>query len=107
MMSDQEVHRPSHNWQDGLWLAGISGVMALVQLPFASYVAALPLIRNEWELSNIQAGTIYSNTLAGLALAALFLIPLTDRFPPPRLFLLSAWGSVITTLVFPFSAHSF
>jgi len=74
-MSDQEVHRHSHNWQDGLWLAGISGVMALVQLPFASYVAALPLIRNEWELSNIQAGTIYSNTLAGLALAALLSFP--------------------------------
>ncbi|MGH7371681.1 MAG: MFS transporter, partial [Candidatus Methylomirabilales bacterium] len=107
MMSDQEVHRHPHNWQDGLWLAGISGVMALVQLPFASYVAALPLIRNEWELSNIQAGTIYSNTLAGLALAALFVIPLTDRFPPRRLFLLSVWGSVITNLLFPLWATGF
>lgn len=106
-MSEQEVHRHPRSWQDGLWLAGISGVMALVQLPFASYVAALPLIRQEWGLSNIQAGTIYSNYLAGLALAALFVIPLTDRFPPKRLFLVSVWGSVITNLFFPLWATDF
>ena len=108
-MHEQQLTRPAshHRWKDVFWLAGISGVMALVQLPFASYVAALPLIRNEWGLSNIQAGTIYSNTLAGLALAALFVIPLTDRFPPRRLFLVSVWGSVITNLFFPLWATGF
>ncbi len=98
---------PTHGWQDTLWLVGISGVMALVQLPFASYVAALPLIREEWGLTNTQAGTIYSTFLAGLALAALFVIPLTDRFSPRRLFVASVWGSVITNLLFPLWAKDF
>ncbi len=100
-----EVRR--HSGQDTLWLVGISGVMLLVQLPFASYVAALPLIREEWGLSNTQAGTIYSMFLAGMALAALVVIPLTDRFPPRRLFIASVWGSVITNLLFPLWAMDF
>ncbi|MEE9125090.1 MAG: MFS transporter [candidate division NC10 bacterium] len=100
-----EVRR--HSGQDTLWLVGISGVMLLVQLPFASYVAALPLIREEWGLSNTQAGTIYSTFLAGMALAALVVIPLTDRFPPRRLFIASVWGSVITNLLFPLWAMDF
>ena len=100
-----EVRR--HSGQDTLWLVGISGVMLLVQLPFASYVAALLLIREEWGLSNTQAGTIYSTFLAGMALAALVVIPLTDRFPPRRLFIACVWGSVITNLLFPLWAMDF
>ncbi|MFQ5814455.1 MAG: MFS transporter [Anaerolineae bacterium] len=97
----------SDRWQDTLWLAGISGVMALVQLPYASYVASLPLIQEEWGLSNAQAGMIYSAYLAGFALAALFLIPLTDRLPSRWVFMACVWASVIGNLLFPLWAMDF
>ncbi|MFQ5861113.1 MAG: MFS transporter [Dehalococcoidia bacterium] len=106
-MQTETSAAPRHRWQEALWLAGISGVMALVQLPFASYVASLPLIREEWGLTNAQAGTVYSAYLAGLALAALLMIPLTDRFSPRMLFLASVWGSVIANLFFPLWARDF
>ena len=66
-MYKRTVKSPPHSSQDAVWLVGISGVMTLVQLPFASYIAALPLIRDEWGLNNTQAGTIYSTFLAGLS----------------------------------------
>ncbi|MFQ5946202.1 MAG: MFS transporter [Anaerolineae bacterium] len=106
-MYERAVKSPPHSSQDAVWLVGISGVMTLVQLPFASYIAALPLIRDEWGLNNTQAGTIYSTFLAGLALAALIVIPLTDRYPPRKLFVASVWGSVITNLLFPLWATNF
>jgi MFS family permease len=106
-MYERAVKSPPHSSQDAVWLVGISGVMTLVQLPFASYIAALPLIRDEWGLNNTQAGTIYSTFLAGLALAALIVIPLSDRYPPRKLFVASVWGSVITNLLFPLWATNF
>lgn len=106
-MDEQHVKALPHSAEDAVWLVGISAVMALVQLPFASYVAALPLIREEWGLTNTQAGTIYSTFLAGLALAALLVIPLTDRYSPRKLFVACVWGSAITNLLFPLWATDF
>lgn len=106
-MYEQAGRTSRRSSQDAVWLVGISTVMALVQLPFASYIAALPLIRDEWGLNNTQAGTIYSTFLAGLALAALIVIPLTDRYPPRKLFVASVWGSVVTNLLFPLWATDF
>ncbi len=100
-MVQPETPQVRRSRDDILWMIGISGVMALAQLPFASYVASLPLIREEWGLSNAQAGMIYSAYQVGFALAALLLIPLTDRFPSGLLFLASVWGSAITNLFFP------
>lgn len=103
MLSENKRDR----WRDALWLVGISGVMALVQLPYASYGASLPLIQEEWGLSNAQAGMIYSAYLAGFALAALLLIPLTDRLPSRLVFLACVWASVIGNLLFPLWANDF
>ncbi|MCZ6905764.1 MAG: MFS transporter, partial [Deltaproteobacteria bacterium] len=103
MLSENKRNR----WRDALWLVGISGVMALVQLPYASYGASLPLIQEEWGLSNAQAGMIYSAYLAGFALAALLLIPLTDRLPSRMVFLACVWASVIGNLLFPLWANDF
>lgn len=81
--------------------------MALVQLPYASYVASLPLIQEDWGLGNAQAGIIYSAYLAGFALAALLISPLTDRYPSTAVFLACVWGSVIGNLLFPLWAVDF
>jgi MFS family permease len=70
-----------------VWLVLISAGLAVMALPFASYVAALPLIKTEWGLNNTQAGVIYSAFFAGYALSALVVILLTDRFGPKPVFL--------------------
>jgi hypothetical protein len=43
-MVQPETPQVRRSRDDILWTIGISGVMALAQLPFASYVASLPLI---------------------------------------------------------------
>lgn len=90
-----------------LWLAGVSLAMLLVLLPFGSYVAVLPNIRQEWMLTNAQAGAIYSAYLLGFALASLVVVPLTDRWPAHRVFTLASVASVVTNLLFPLLAHDF
>ncbi len=78
-------------------------VFALL-LPFTAYVAALPLIRDEWGLSNTGAGAIYSANLAGYAVAALLVLPLTDRVGPHRVLLVSATVSISAHVLFPLLA---
>ena len=75
-------------------------MLTLLLLPFASYVAALPVITEEWGLSHARAGAVYSAYLAGYSVSALVVIPLTDRLGPKRVFLASAPLSVAAHMLF-------
>ena len=90
---------------DLLWLILMSVMLTLALLTFSSYVAALPLIQEEWDLSNTQAGMIFSAYLAGYALSALFVIPLTDRISPATVLTTSAVVTVGANIAFPFVAN--
>ena len=92
------------NGGNALWLGAMALVVFSLLLPFAAYVAALPLIREEWGLSNTGAGAIYSANLAGYAVAALLVLPLTDRIGPKRVLLASAVVSVGAHVLFPLLA---
>ena len=83
----------------------MSLMLFVMLLPFSSYVAALSLIREEWGLNNTGAGAIFSAYLVGYAVSALFVIPLTDRLGPKRIFVGSAVLSVVTHALFPLVAH--
>ena len=72
----------------GSWMMCL--MLMVLLLPFAGYVAAISIIQEEWGLNNTQSGAIYSVYLAGYAVSALFVIPLTDRFGPKRIFLAAA-----------------
>ncbi|NJN84702.1 MAG: multidrug effflux MFS transporter [Caldilineaceae bacterium] len=72
-----EIARRAQRW-DYLWLAGISLMMLLCLLPFSSYVASLPFIQAEWEMTNAQSGLVFSIYLVGYALSSLFFLPATD-----------------------------
>ena len=76
-------------------------MLTLALLTFSSYVAALPLIQEEWDLSNTQAGMIFSAYLAGYAVSALFVIPLTDRISPATVLTTSAVVTVGANIAFP------
>lgn len=89
---------------DALWLGSLALVVFTLLLPLTSYVAALPLIREEWNLNNTGAGGIYASSLAGYALAALIILPLTDRVGPKRVLLCAATLSVGIHVLFPLLA---
>ena len=90
--------------KDILWLLVMSLMLSLSLLTFSSYIAALPLIQDEWGLTNTQSGTIFSAYLAGYAVSALFVIPLTDRIAPSTVFTVSAVVTVSASIAFPIVA---
>lgn len=87
------------------WLVAMCVMLLTALLPFSSYVAALPIIQDEWGIGNASAGAIFSAYLAGYALSALLVLPLTDRLPTRRVFLASALLSVVGNLLFPVAAY--
>lgn len=88
-----------------VWLVAMCMTLLIALLTFSSYVAALPFIRSEWGISNTTAGLIFSCYLAGYAIAALLVLPLTDRLPTRWVFLTSAVVSVVGNLLFPLIAY--
>ena len=91
--------------QGAVWVLLMSLMLFILLLPFSSYVAALSFIQDEWSLNNTQAGAVYSAYLAGYAVSALFVIPLTDRLNPKYIFLGSASISVVSHALFPVLAE--
>ena len=88
------------------WLLAMCLTLLLALLPFSSYVAALPFIKSEWGISNTTAGLVFSCYLAGYAIAALLVLPLTDRLPTRWVFLISAATSVVGNVLFPLAAYN-
>ena len=88
------------------WLVALCLTLLLALITFSSYVAALPFIRAEWGISNTTAGLIFSCYLAGYAVAALLVLPLTDKLPTRWVFLTSAVVSVVGNLLFPLIAYN-
>ena len=88
-----------------LWLLMMSTTLFVLLFPFSSYVAALPIIQHEWGLNNTQAGAIFSAYLAGFAVSALVVVPLTDRIGSKRIFVLCTTISTAANVMFPLVAN--
>ena len=88
------------------WLALLSASLFVALLPISSYVAALSSIKTEFGLSNAGAGALFSAYLAGYAVSALYLVPLTDRLGAKRVLYASAALSVAAHVLFPVAAHN-
>jgi len=92
--------------RDAAWLLAVSTMLFVLLMPFSSYVAALPLIQDEWDLNNTQAGVIFSAYLLGFAVSALFVLPLTDRFGSKVILVSFASISVVSHILFPLFADN-
>lgn len=92
--------------RDGTWLVLMAVMLFVLLLPISSYVAALSFIKDEWAMNNTQAGVVFSSSLVGYALSALFIIPLTDRFGPKPIMLVSIAVSITAHLLFPLVAEN-
>ena len=87
------------------WLLMMSTTLFVLLFPFSSYVAALPIIQDEWGLNNTQAGAIFSAYLAGFAVSALVVVPMTDRLGSKRIFVFSTTVSTVANVLFPLVAN--
>lgn len=91
--------------RDLVWVSAMSLMLSVLLLPFASYVAALPFIQDEWRINNTQAGVIFSAFQAGFAASALLVIPLTDRLSSRHILVASAATSAVGSALFPLAAQ--
>lgn len=89
------------------WVLGLSAVLCLTLLPSASYAAALPLIRSEWQLSATEAGFIFSAYQIGYVAATLLLLPLTDRVDARGVLVAASALSAAGNALFPLLANDF
>lgn len=92
--------RGSLGWLFALCLAEL-GTM----LVFSNFAAVLPLLQREWQLSNTEAGLIFTAYQVGYILAVAVLSTLTDWIEPRRIYLAGALWAGLAGLAFPLWAQ--
>ncbi len=76
-------------------IAAVCLAQAFAQLGAFTFFALLPSFFADWGLSHSQAGILNGTIFGAYALAVPFLVPLTDRIDPKRVYL---WAVAVTTL---------
>lgn len=89
------------------WLALLCCCQLFIMLVFINYSAVLPILRQEWRMSNTQAGMIFSVYQLGYITSGVLLSTLTDRFNIRNIFITAAFTSAIGNLLFALYAHDF
>jgi len=89
------------------WLIWISLSELGTMLVFSNYSALLPILQKEWSLTNSQAGWIYSSYQIGYILSVVFLTSLTDYTNPKYIYLVTAFWSGISGMLFSLWSEGF
>lgn len=89
------------------WLIHICCCQLLIMLVFINYSAILPVLRQEWGMSNTRAGMIFSVYQLGYIASGVLLSTLTDRFNTKRIFVAAALWSATANLLFALYAKDF
>lgn len=89
------------------WLAAVCASELGTLLVFSNFSALLPLLQQEWGLTNSEAGLIVSFYQFGYIGAVMILATLTDYMPPRRIYLWSAFWTAAASLAFAFWARGF
>src|SRR5919206_4936939 len=87
----------------GSWLLGLVLMLALV--PSNVVATALPLLRGEWGASAAEMGAVIAAYQVGYVAAVVFLLPLTDRVPAPRVIVGCSITAAAAFLLFPLLAR--
>ena len=88
-------------------LTGLCVAEVLTMLGIAAFAALLPEFSDSWNLSNSQAGWIGSAYFIGYTLAVPFLVSLTDRINPARMFVAATVVTGLAHLAFALFADGF
>jgi MFS family permease len=89
------------------WLLLVCLCQLLIMLVFLNYSAILPILRQEWGMSNARAGMIFSVYQLGYIASGVILSTLTDRMNIKLIFIGAALWSAIANLLFAHYAHDF
>lgn len=89
------------------WLLLLCLAQLFIMLVFINYSAVLPLLKQEWGMSNARAGTIFSAYQLGYIVSGVILSALTDRFNTRTIFIASALWSAAANLLFALYAHDY
>jgi MFS family permease len=87
------------------WLVVLAGTQFGALFVFMNFSGALPLLQNEWQLTNGQAGAIQSAGQVGYLLSVLALSSLTDYIKSKNIIICGAIWSGVWNLVFVALAH--
>lgn len=87
------------------WLAALCLAELGTMLVWSNFAAVLPLLQNEWRLSNTEAGLIFAAYQVGYILAVAILSTLTDWVEPRRIYLAGALWAGLAGLAFPLWAQ--
>ena len=89
------------------WLLLLCLAQCFIMLVFINYSAVLPLLVQEWGMSNTKAGSIFSVYQLGYIASGVILSALTDRINTRNIFLASVIWSGSANLLFALFAHDY
>jgi MFS family permease len=89
-------------WLYLLCLAEVGTMLVLL-----NYSAVLPIIKEEWGLTNTQSGLIFSSYQIGYIMLVVILSTLTDYFDSKKIYVLSALWAGLSGMMFAFFANGF
>ncbi len=89
------------------WLLLLCLAQLFIMLVFINYSAVLPTLKQEWGMSNAQAGTIFSAYQLGYIASGVLLSGLTDRYNTRTIFIASTLWSATANLLFALYAHDY
>ncbi|KAA0895314.1 MFS transporter [Oryzomonas rubra] len=93
--------------EDTRWLLRLCLCQLFIMLVFINYSAILPILRQEWNMSNTRAGMIFSVYQLGYIASGVILSTLTDRMNTKLIFIGAALWSAAANLLFALYAHDF
>ncbi|HEX8960109.1 MAG TPA: MFS transporter [Geobacteraceae bacterium] len=89
------------------WLLLLCLAQCFIMLVFINYSAVLPLLKQEWGMTNAGAGSIFSVYQLGYITSGVILSALTDRLNTKRIFIGSILWSGTANLLFALYAHDY
>ena len=90
------------------WLLLLCLAQCFIMLVFINYSAVLPLLVQEWGMSNTKAGSIFSVYQLGYIASGVILSAMTDRINTRNIFLASRFSGLRSAnLLFALFAHDY
>ncbi len=88
-------------------IAAVCTAQVLAQLGAFTFFALLPTFFGEWGLSHSQAGVLNGIIFGAYALSVPFIVPLTDRIDPRRIYICAVALTTCSHLGMAFIADGF
>lgn len=83
----------------------LTAILIFSLFPFATFVASIPLIENEWGLINTEVGAISGVYFLGYVLGAIILIPISDKYSAKYTLFFAVCASSFSHIAFSFFAE--